>query len=472
MFNLLATRRGRLAAFFLLYVTEGIPLGFTATAVATYMRKQGVAPAAIGTFVATLYLPWAWKWIAGPFVDLFYSDRLGRRRAWIVACQALMALTLLAAMPIDFASNLWLFTGVIFIHNVFAAIQDVAIDALAVSVLPPEERGLANGLMFAGAYVGNPIGGAGVLFLAPLIGFSLTFAFVAAAILTITLLVALPLREPRVPLPPEVPPRAGDVLDYEPGGATGGPRFARAARDVREYAVTALRAMFGTRASFAGLMFAVLPAGSYALSLTLASTLAVDLGLRESSIAWLNIATTVLSAVGCVIGGALSDRIGRRRALAIYLVLTALPTAAFGLYLGYRGWVMPVGPGAMTGATPVPRDLVIAFWIGSLAYAAAHGLMYGSRTALFMDLCEPRVAATQFTGYMAVLNLVIAYSAWWQGHSISKFGYPITLLLDAAFGLVAIAVLPLTQVSRADVPQNASDEVDPPFAVRAESGKR
>ena len=29
--NLLATRRGRLAAFFFLYITEGIPLGFTAT---------------------------------------------------------------------------------------------------------------------------------------------------------------------------------------------------------------------------------------------------------------------------------------------------------------------------------------------------------------------------------------------------------------------------------------------------------
>ena len=33
--NLLASKNGRLTAFFLLYVTEGIPLGFAATAVAT-----------------------------------------------------------------------------------------------------------------------------------------------------------------------------------------------------------------------------------------------------------------------------------------------------------------------------------------------------------------------------------------------------------------------------------------------------
>ena len=54
--DLLATRKGRLAAFFLLYITEGIPLGFTATAIATQMRRQGLGPAEIGAFVA-LALP-------------------------------------------------------------------------------------------------------------------------------------------------------------------------------------------------------------------------------------------------------------------------------------------------------------------------------------------------------------------------------------------------------------------------------
>ena len=52
--DLLSTRRGRLATFFFLYLTEGIPLGFTATAVATQMRRQGVGPAEIGAFVASL----------------------------------------------------------------------------------------------------------------------------------------------------------------------------------------------------------------------------------------------------------------------------------------------------------------------------------------------------------------------------------------------------------------------------------
>src|SRR4029079_16789060 len=104
--NLLATRRGRLAAFFLLYLAEGIPAGFTATAVATQMRRQGLSPAAIGAFIGALYLPWAVKWAFGPFVDVLSSDRWGRRRLWILITQGMMVVTILAAMPISFTTRL------------------------------------------------------------------------------------------------------------------------------------------------------------------------------------------------------------------------------------------------------------------------------------------------------------------------------------------------------------------------------
>ena len=88
--NLLATKWGRLSAFFFLYMTEGIPLGFTATAIATEMRRQGLGPAQVGAFVGSLYLPWAFKFVFGPFVDVLSSDRWGRRRMWIVIAQVMM----------------------------------------------------------------------------------------------------------------------------------------------------------------------------------------------------------------------------------------------------------------------------------------------------------------------------------------------------------------------------------------------
>jgi len=148
--DLLASKPGRLFAFFALYLTEGIPLGFTATAIATQMRRQGLGPTEIGAFVGTLYLPWAFKWVMGPFVDVLSTDRFGRRRMWIVLTQIMMTVMLLAAMPINFTAELKFFTIVIFGLNFFAATQDVAIDALACSVLSEKERGLANGLRFSG----------------------------------------------------------------------------------------------------------------------------------------------------------------------------------------------------------------------------------------------------------------------------------------------------------------------------------
>ncbi|MEO5616490.1 MAG: MFS transporter [Candidatus Eisenbacteria bacterium] len=423
--NLLASKHGRFTAFFFLYITEGIPLGFTATAVATQMRRQGLGPDAIGAFVGSLYLPWAFKWALGPIVDTLSSDRFGRRRTWIVGAQILMAGTLLAALPIDFATQLQLFTAIIIVHNCFGAAQDVAIDALAVNTLKADERGLANGLMFGGAYLGQAIGGAGVLFLTPFVGFSNTYYFVAAAIGLVTLFISLPLREAKSP------PR-------EPSGAGA---FVTIGREIWVFLRESVRAFFGTRAALVGVIFAFLPAGAYALGLNLQSNLAVELGLNDTQVGALSLWTAVISAVGCVAGGWLSDRYGRRRMLALFIVLMAVPTAIFAFQMQQAGWIMPVSP--TDPARPVPPTwLVTQFWIMVLVYAAFQGLSYGIRSALFMDVTSPRVAATQFTAYMAMLNFAIAYSANWQGVAATRWGYPTTLGIDAGVGLVCLACLP------------------------------
>lgn len=67
-----------------------------------------------------------------------------------------------------------------------------------------------------------------------------------------------------------------------------------------------------------------------------------------------------------------------------------------------------------------------------------------------MDVTTPAVAATQFTAYMAMANLVTSYTAWWQGLSIVGWGYPVTLLIDSIVGLVGLFLLPLMKPARAD----------------------
>ncbi len=439
--NLLDSRVGRLVAFFFLYVTEGIPLGFGATAVATQLRRHDVGPAEIGAFVGSFYLPWAFKWAFGPFIDAFVSERLGRRRGWILGTQVMLIATLLACTGFDLPAQLGVLTGVLLIHNSFGAMQDVAIDALAVSTLAEGERGLANGVMFGGAAIGMAVGGSGVLFLMPLIGLTGGFVFVAACIALVTVFIVLPLREK--------PTAAQDRRDAG---------LAAAGRNMKRFSIEAFRSFLGTRGAFAALAFALLPAGAMSMGLALQSNLAVELGLDDDAVAWLNLCSGVISAACMVLGGWLSDHWGRRRMLFIYLALMSLPVLYMMSALAQHQWIMPITAAERATRMAVPA-LVTALWVATLLYAVAQGLMYGTGTAIFMDVTNPRVAATQFTAYMALQNLAISYSATWQGIAAEALGYPKTLLIDAIAGLLCLAVLPLIKSRAKSESESESESV-------------
>ena len=426
--NLLATSRGRLIAFFFLYVTEGIPLGFAATAVATQLRRQDVGPAEIGAFVASFYLPWAFKWAFGPVIDVFASKRFGHRRGWILLTQTLMTLTLLSTVLLKLPEQLMLFTAILLVHNTFGAMQDVAIDALAVSTLEEHERGLANGVMFGGASLGQAVGGSGVLFLSAYTGFQATFWFVAACLMAVAAFIVLPMREP------DAPSRAAII----------GSKIADAGRRMRVFAVDAFRSFLGSRGAYTGLWYALLPFGAMCLGLALQSNLAVELGMSDDQVAWLNLWSTLVNGVCCVLGGWLSDRYGRRLTLTVFTALMSLPVVYLAYELQRHGWVMPVSINAANRPV-VPAALLFSFWVATLVYNVFNGLMYGIHTALLMDVTNPRVAATQFTAYMAMMNLAISYSASWQGIAIEAWGYPMTMLVDAILGVVGLLLVPFVK---------------------------
>lgn len=447
--NLLATKWGRLFAFFWLYVTEGIPYGFATVVIVSQLRDEGHTEDEIGYFSGLILLPWAFKWVVGPFVDLIFSDRLGRRRGWIVACQILMALSLLACIPIDRSSGLMALTIALTIHNCFSATQDVAIDALACGTLPPDERGLGNGLMFAGAYFGQTIGASAVLFLMDGVSWlpglqdgitlNAAFWFVAGCILTVTIFVAMPLRE-------EATKSVGVV----------GASAAQATREVGHYVVEALRSFFATRRSLIALVICLLPAGALFLGMQLHTALARRLAYSDGDLAKLVLWSTVISGSFCVIGGYLSDIIGRRISLGVYVVLSMVPTLwlASEMYYGL-GWT-DFGTKSATAPESISDSIKSTFWYAVMLHAAVQGMIYGTRIAIFMDIANPNVAGTQFTAYMAMQNIVLSYTAMWQGEAISRFEYAACLLIDCGIGAVVLLVLPFLQLARPEDAQSAS----------------
>jgi PAT family beta-lactamase induction signal transducer AmpG len=296
----------------------------------------------------------------------------------------------------------------------------VAIDALAVNTLAEEERGLANGLMFAGASVGQAVGGAGVLAVMDVAGLQGGTIAVAAAILAVTAFVVLPMKEA-----------------FTAGGLPAGAGLRAALAQMQGFAQEAFRSFLGTRGAFVGVWSALLPASAMSLSLALQTNLAVELGMTDDEVALLSLVSTVTSGACMVAGGWLSDHLGRRRTLAVYVALMSVPVLWLAWMLRAAGYVMPRAP----GGPPLP-ELIQHLWVATLAFNVAMGLSYGTRIAVYMDVTNPAVAGTQFTAYMAMSNLAIAFAATWQGVAAERLGYPVTLLMDALFGLVGIALLP------------------------------
>jgi PAT family beta-lactamase induction signal transducer AmpG len=428
--NLLATRAGRLIAFCALYVTEGIPFGFAANAMVTHMKRQGFSVGDTATFVGAIYLPWAFKWAVGPFVDVVYSRRLGRRRGWILAMQIMMVLSLLAIKVVGFGAGIATLTTLIIVHNCFGATQDVAIDALAVNTLHEDERGVANGLMFGGSFAGQAVGGGLALLVSSWLGFDYSFYFVAGAILLVTVLVVLPMREPAAD--PRVFPVNGP-LQY-------------AADQIVNFVMEAWRAFTARRDAWLALVLVALPIGSQALGLAITNNIAVELGLDDNAIGQLTVYTTIIGALACVAGGWISDRHGRRSQLAVAVVIISLATAWLAWQLQRVGYVIPLKNGA--ARSPIAPGIVLAFWIANVIFAIGLGYMYGVRAALCMDLTRPAVAATQFTAYMALTNVVLSYSSKVEGVLAERLGYPWMLAIDIGFGLLCLAVLPFLRTVR------------------------
>ncbi len=414
--NLLNTRRGRLITFSLLYLSEGIPFGFSAIALTTHLRMSGVGMTEIGLLLASLYAPWGFKWAWAPLIDLVRFKRFGPSRTWIAGAQILMILTLGILVFFDLTESIGFLVTLIVIHNIFAATQDVAIDALAVRVLPAHERGIANGFMFGSSYLGQTVGGSGALMVTGWLGFKAAFPFVLLVMLMILLFVTLRIREPE----------NSETVVFNQSE----PLFRQFISQLKIFFREMYLGFFRSgKGPLVGVGFALLPSGALALGLGLGSTLQVDVGMDEQQIATITFISTIIAASGCIIGGWISDRIGHRKALSGWYVLTIFPT----LYLASRF----VGDEGVAGVT-------IAMFIGaSLVYSFTSGLIQGTRTALFMGLTNPRVAATQFTGYMALNNLVYTYSSLWQGRFADINGYASTMYLDSALIIIPLALIPL-----------------------------
>lgn len=403
--DLLATRRGRLVLFTVLYASEGAPIGFIWWALPTVLRSQGVDISNITALTAALALPWAFKFIWAPVVDAVRSPRWGLR-AWIISAQLVMGFALLPLLVLDYHADLSLIVVFLIAHAFAAATQDVAIDALSISTVPPSERGSINGWMQAGMLTGRALLGGVGLVLARTIG-EQGLILVLVAVIWSSLAVLLLAKIPAA-LAPSASQRFGELVEH-------------------------IRAALLRRETWIGLAFAAIGGAGFEAVGAVAGPYLIDRGLGADTVGFFFAAVSVPCMVaGAIAGGALADRWGKIGAVQLFLlaIFTAIAVLAF-------SDVSTSQPSVVQTLAPL-----------ALVYVAI-GLFTASSYALFMDLTDARIAATQFSAFMAMTNLCESWSAFAVGRMIVPLGYPMAFL---AMGALSLLALPLLRALRGSTP--------------------
>uniref|UniRef100_A0A0P6K280 Major facilitator superfamily domain-containing protein 3 n=1 Tax=Heterocephalus glaber TaxID=10181 RepID=A0A0P6K280_HETGA len=223
-----------------LYLVQGLPYGLQSGLLPLLMRARGLSLARVG-LIKGLYAPWLFKLAWAPLLD-----RRGSPRAWLALSTAALGLVcaLLAAMPPAVSGQAGLpatVVGLLLLLNLGAAVQDVALDTVAVQLLEPAELGPGNTVQVVAYKLGSALAGGGLLALLPSLSWPLLFLLLAATYWLAAALAwaAAALQQLPWPQPSEHTPRhlqdllavpgtlwtAGFVLTYKLGEQGAGSLF-------------------------------------------------------------------------------------------------------------------------------------------------------------------------------------------------------------------------------------------------------
>lgn len=234
---------GKLLPLAGLYLVQGLPYGLQSGLLPVLLRARGLSLTRVGLAKA-LYAPWLFKLVWAPLVD-----KWGSSRGWLALSTAALGLLcgLLATLPPAGPGGAALpvpVAALLLLLNLAAAVQDVALDMLAVRLLEPAELGPGNSVQVVAYKLGAALASGGLLALLPALSWTLLFLLLAATywLAAAAAWVAPALRQLPVP-PPSAHPRpslrlqqdllavpgtlwtAGFVLTYKlgkSGSSTGG----------------------------------------------------------------------------------------------------------------------------------------------------------------------------------------------------------------------------------------------------------
>jgi len=455
----------------LLYFAEGFPLGVFYDVFPVQFRQQGVDLRDIG-LIGLIGLAWTLKFLWAPAVDHYR-----RHRVWMAVVDMAMGAVLVAlALQGDFGPWAWFAIGV---FALLSATNDIAIDGYTIELLDKRELGLANGVRIALYRVGMLASGV-MLVLSDYVGWPATY-LAAAVMLGLLALACLQAPRERQAIAREGLSLARELrtLATHPLALTAVVLFFlgtvwlvdRTTRwsvqfpELWTYALVAGAAIVGGSTLFRsrenaafetlshGPMFGalmellrrryMLPVIAFILLFKLGDAAMglmvkpfwVDAGFSASAIGLVSVNLgLVLSIVGGVVGGAITDRIGIFHALWILGLFQALSN----LFYTYAAYAIPL---ASSGAD-LPISQVALMYGASGFESFTGGLGTAAFLAFLMAIVNKDHSATEYALLSSVFALSRSLAGWASGYGAEGLGYSAYFFVTFLLSFPAYLLLP------------------------------
>ena len=296
-------------------------------------------------------------------------------------------ITLLITMLMvpNLVDNIFLLGLLFFVYNVFTALQDVSTDALAVDVLQSHEFERVNSYMFTAKSLGGVIGGAGLGTIIGTVGVRGAF-LIQIPILVLIMMVPLFMRER--PGEKRFPWDDGEAVEVAKGSQKND-------EEVRDFGTIILniRTAFSVRSAQLGIAVSLVISLAFILVPILPLLFLQELGWSQEEFnATKGGIILLVTMLGAIAGGELGRRFGGKSMLMYAALSASLTSLVWGLFdhLWSDGLFM-----------------MLVWSIHTFLWAIVSICAY----SLMMRVTWAKVGGTQFTGYMAMMNLsaIIGY---------------------------------------------------------------
>jgi predicted MFS family arabinose efflux permease len=141
----------------LLYTVQYIPATFAIMGLPIILRQEGHSATSIG-LMQLVMIPYVIKFLWAPLIDKYKPGR-DRYKSWIIVLSAIHLVALGVAAFMDPSGSILPLFIVLLIAVVAVTTQDIAVDALAISLMRPDERTMGASFQNFGIYLGAVVGG-------------------------------------------------------------------------------------------------------------------------------------------------------------------------------------------------------------------------------------------------------------------------------------------------------------------------